>query len=242
MLTRFFLLTLTIVAVGIVPAFSQWNLDPTINTPVCTATGWQSSATVLPDGNGGTFVIWMDGRVPDSHGYYRLYAQHITSRGERLWVKNGIQICGEIPNGELVFAELTKQGGFILVWERAPQPSLPHKRNLSVQSIGSGGAMQWRRNAVLPYYHNSGEFYSAVSDGDCGVVFAQSYVVEGNHEIYAQRIDADGNRKWPTAGLRICGGPGLRRNPVLLPGKNGCTYIAWEEDRDTVHDKQRYDV
>ena len=39
---------------------AAWPDDPNVNAPLCTATGNQTRLTMVPDGEGGAIVTWVD--------------------------------------------------------------------------------------------------------------------------------------------------------------------------------------
>jgi hypothetical protein len=58
---------------------------------LCTATGTQLFARVIPDGAGGAVVAWMDTRAGGLD--YDMYAQRINASGAAQWAGNGVALC-----------------------------------------------------------------------------------------------------------------------------------------------------
>ena len=59
------------------PAAATWPTDPTVNVPLCTATGEQDDPTRVADGAGGAIATWVAGRSGD----FDLYAQRVLANG-----------------------------------------------------------------------------------------------------------------------------------------------------------------
>ena len=71
-----------------------------------------------------------------------------------------------------------------------------------------------------------------VSDGSGGAIIAWVDLRNGNNNIYAQRIDADGNVQWLPNGNLIINSAGTVSNPVMIPDGAGGAIIAWEDQRN----------
>ncbi len=74
----------------------------------------------------------------------------------------------------------------------------------------------------------------AVPDGEGGVfvVFHDrraSESVDNSYDIYAQRLDGDGNQLWGTDGAAVCTVTGSQINPEAVPDGFGGLLIAWED-------------
>ncbi|MBK7368198.1 MAG: hypothetical protein IPJ04_09900 [Candidatus Eisenbacteria bacterium] len=72
---------------------------------------------------------------------------------------------------------------------------------------------------------------TTVSDGAGGVIVV--YNGAGNR-IYAQRIDAAGNRLWGTDGIAVTTGAQASFYPVAAPDGAGGVYMAWTDGRNIV--------
>jgi hypothetical protein len=59
---------------------SAWSDDPTVNTPICTASGSQYNPQITSDGSGGAIITWEDNREGDSYTE-DIYAQKIDQDG-----------------------------------------------------------------------------------------------------------------------------------------------------------------
>ena len=70
-----------------------------------------------------------------------------------------------------------------------------------------------------------------IPDGMGGVITVWRDSRDGNNDIYAQRIDSDGNILWGGNGTAICTDLNTQRSPTLCTDDNGGAFIAWEDQR-----------
>src|SRR5258708_4565096 len=62
--------------------------DGTPNVPISTAIGTQDAPRIIPDGSGGAFIAWTDGRF----GFEKqdIFAERIDAQGKSLWNPDGV--------------------------------------------------------------------------------------------------------------------------------------------------------
>src|SRR5205809_4830636 len=104
-----FFLGVVIVAALATSAEAQWQHD---GVPVCTASGFQSAPTAVPDGSGGTIIAWVDERSSP----FRIYAQHLDSTGVSQWTANGAPLCSSGGPQYYPAAISDGLGGAIVAW------------------------------------------------------------------------------------------------------------------------------
>ena len=67
---------------------AQWTTDP-LNPQLVSNVAWnQNGVQQVSDGNGGTFVYWLDSRV-NGYSDTDIYGQHYNAAGVALWEANG---------------------------------------------------------------------------------------------------------------------------------------------------------
>jgi len=79
---------------------------------VCTASGTQHDATIVPNGSGGAVIAWMDYRVAAGD----VYAQLVSASGTRQWRANGVEICTANDTQQAPVIVSDHSGGGIVVW------------------------------------------------------------------------------------------------------------------------------
>src|SRR3990172_12085605 len=114
---RSFLLTAVaaflIINICVANAYAVWSTDPTVNTAISTAAGYQYSPTIVTDGSGGAIITWHDYRS----GNYDIYAQRINANGNVLWTTDGVAISTAANNQEWSTIVADGSGGAIITWQ-----------------------------------------------------------------------------------------------------------------------------
>ena len=69
--------------------------------------------------------------------------------------------------------------------------------------------------------------------GDNGsMIFAWSDTRYGGRDVYAQKVDQNGNQLWGSEGVPVVIGPGRQEDPILVTDGNGGAYVIWVDYRD----------
>ena len=144
---------------------------------------------IANDEEDGAVIYWQY-----KHAYY---AQHISSSGDILWDKGGIPL-GDVPPE---YASFPTSSGWQLSYD---------EKAISVS--GASGVVIYKN----PSFDTLG-YSRAIDDGMGGVIVA-SRAGEGRslsqtYSVYAQRIDATGNRLWGEGGLEV---QHIGSSPLLL--------------------------
>ena len=158
---------------------------------------------IISDGEGGAIIVW----AANQGGlyYYNLYAQRIDSLGNLLWTASGVPIA--VGSATDSFHEIIPDGngGAIVVWQRLP--SFPGQTDIYAQKVNASGTVQWTTNGVaICLAAQSQSNPKLISDGNGGaiIVWQDSRAGMPNTDIYAQRIDTNGNVMWANDGIPIC--------------------------------------
>ena len=77
------------------PLTSAWIQN---GMPVCTESNKQQKFSICSDEAGGAIIAWEDSRTGNSNK--SVYAQRISSAGEKLWNSNGVPICTNTSHNE----------------------------------------------------------------------------------------------------------------------------------------------
>jgi hypothetical protein len=190
--------------------------------PVCTAVANQYMAGMVSDGAGGLIILWNDERG----GTAMVYAQRIDYEGNMLWQENGINICPAALNVFSVSAISDGAGGLIAVWDEYRNGY----RDIYAQRVDGSGTILWGDGVGVCTYAGDQYFPKIVPDGFGGVIIAWLDYRVGS-EVYAQRINGDGDPLWSTDGNPVCTAGGYPTSVIMAPASGGGAFIAWPDSR-----------
>jgi len=202
----------------------QWSAN---GVAICTGTGTQQSPQLVSDGAGGAIITWMDNRS----GNENIYAQRVNGSGTVQWTTNGVAIC--TATGDQTYPQVATDGdgGAIITWD----DKRSGERDIYAQRVNATGTVQWTANgvAICTATGKQGE-PQLIPDSAGGAIIAWDDVRNGNYDIYAQRVDADGNINvfWPTNGIDICTATGYQEYPQLTTDIAGGAIITWFDSRN----------
>ena len=226
---RSFLLTAVaaflIINICVANACAVWSTDPTVNTAISTAAGDQNSPTIVTDNSGGAIITWHDYRS----GNYDIYAQRINANGNVLWTTDGVAISTAAGDQNSPTIVTDNNGGAIITWYDYRSGNY----DIYAQRINASGVVQWTADGVpISTAANSQERPAIVSDGSGGAIVTWYDYRSGTYsDIYAQRIDANGNVLWTTNGMAISTAANNQYYPQIVSDGSGGAIITWEDYR-----------
>ena len=234
--TNSLILSLTILHIFLLSAWSQWSTDPTVNTSICTTSQKQNEQAIASDGAGGAIIAWRDYR--DEQGIFGgdIYAQRISDIGEIQWTVNGIGVNTQI-NGQFrpcLVSDMS--GGAIICW--AKNFGGLYNYDLYAQRVNGDGFLLWPSSGVAISTASGTESFHAIASDDSGgavITWQRLPGTPGSTDIYVQRIDSSGNIKWETNGVEVCLAAESQSNPVVVSDGAGGAIIAWTDGRSESH-------
>jgi hypothetical protein len=199
-----------------------------IAMPVCTASNYQSNPMMIPDGAGGTIIVWADVR---SGSTLDIYVQKLSTIGYIQWPSNGVAICTGQTGLALGGIVSDGAGGAIITWH--------DRRNfyngIFAQRIASNGTVMWTTNGVTVCSLIEHQQTPALApDGSGGAIIAWEDRRNGGYDIYAQRLDASGAPQWTAGGIPICDSGQSQTTPQVVEDGSGGAVIAWSDRRNTL--------
>ncbi|MET0463218.1 MAG: T9SS type A sorting domain-containing protein [Chitinophagaceae bacterium] len=240
-------------------ATAQWSntsnqFTNDLHMPVCTATGDQAKAMIIPSyPDGGHFVIWEDKR----NGFnqpFQVYAQKYDASGSRLWAENGIAISGGTNNQQFTFssnqdhrnrksAASDKAGGLYITYTDDSTSNYVWKR-ICVQHLRSNGQKVFPNAGWIVAQTPPGQTYNflapqLIADNDGG--FYLGYINKANNfndyvNVYNFREEADTLRNFGGGTVnqnlvqKIEGNPcGGIRYDIVYPGTTVLDYNIWPD-------------
>ena len=199
-----------------------------------------SNEGLCSDGEGGVFAVW-------EYGGHRLWyprgkASHIGNDGSILTNYGSISSQGgddgegsAIANPMVIYSGT---GEAIVGWEDSRDGLYYGWRSLRVQKFSAGP--NWALGGVrvsLPNNVSSQivSYCDIVSDGAGGVIAFWTDERNGNRDIFAQRVDADGNLLWTEGGIAVCTAPETQCLIQAVSDGSGGAVIVWEDKRNGNH-------
>lgn len=185
---------------------------------ICNETYYQEMPQIISDGYGGAIIAWEDRRTAS---YINIYAQRIDSDGNALWDPNGTVICSASWGQVRVQLCSDGLGGAIITWDDSRGPTY----DIYAQRIDSAGNVKWTLDGEEICTEVEDQKYVQIcSDGVGGAIITwEDYRVLPGRQIWAQRIDQNGNVLWDANGtlIRAPGG-----HPQIINNGMGAAIIT----------------
>ncbi|MFX0138811.1 MAG: hypothetical protein ACFFDN_34540, partial [Candidatus Hodarchaeota archaeon] len=150
------------------------------------------------------------------------------------WQKNGIPICNADGHQGWYQGGLAKlcsdgSGGAIIVWGDYRNPNY----EVYSQRVNASGYPMWAANGtvIANASPNGDSDPEIISDDSGGAIIVWEYYT-GTFDIYAQRINSTGDKKWGTNGIVVSNANISQWNQKLCTDGNGGAIITWQDDRD----------
>jgi len=189
---------------------------------------WQKDipgiAQAIPDGSGGAIIAF-----DDRHD--NISVLKIDAEGNLPWGEDGVSLS--MPDAYRCSIASDNSGGVIVV-----ESTFHGSDTVYAQRVDFQGNILWQPGGVQAYI-GPAEEAQVVSDGAGGAIIAymrdipcdDGQIGYCDSDIYAQRIDAEGNVLWGPDGVPICAGPSVPNTPrIVTDGAGGAiiyfTFIA----------------
>ncbi|MCD4829006.1 MAG: T9SS type A sorting domain-containing protein [Candidatus Cloacimonetes bacterium] len=190
--------------------------------PLCTAADVQISLNIVPDLDGGAFIIWIDNRNP---GGSDIYGVHVDANGDNLWTDDGIAVAG--GNGEQSSHTFWQdgQGGAILAYVNSYLSEI----DIYVSRILTDGVIDWTTTLCDADQDQEGVKMCKTGADTFGFSWRDKRD-DPDGDIYAQACDIDGNLLW-ASGVVVYAGPLKQENPRVTSSGDGAMFVAWQDTR-----------
>jgi hypothetical protein len=190
----------------------------------------QDGPTVCPDGSGGFYLAWSDGR--DDVG--DVYAQRVDADGQPRWTAGGRAVATGDDGQDAIVIALGSDGRPLLAWvdRRSGTPDI-YAQKLSPDD----GASLWTAGGRAVCTAPESQYRPTLGDDGAGGAYIAWFDYRNasgppwNLDIYAQRVLAAGTVAWTANGVLVCGAGGPQRDVHLVAAPAGGAYLAWEDDR-----------
>ena len=200
----------------------QWAAN---GVQVCNLPSEQIWPVVVSDASGGAIIVFGDGR----NGHQDIYAQRIDGNGDRLWQREGIPVCTHSAIKTDMRAITDEKGNTIVVWEDWRNGN----QDVYAQKIHISGRPMWNNNGV-PVYRGEGDQYDPflTTDGEGGAIVVWWDISTDDWDVFAQRLNKEGQAVWPEAGIPVCTAAGHQSTPFVLSDGVDGAFAVWLDYRD----------
>jgi hypothetical protein len=201
----------------------MWAAD---GVPVCTSAGYQYTPYLTGDGSGGAIIIW----TYYHDGISQTYAQRVNGSGEVRWQASGVHITTGTTSQVSQDLMSDGSGGTFVTWTDYDQTVGTFQ--VYAQRIDTNGARLWTDKGVLLSASLSASSSRLISDGSGGIIiaFQDSNSQADDTNIFAQRVNANGQALWAQNGAPVSTMPSHQNVPRLVSDGQGGAIIAFEEN------------
>ncbi|MFX1476757.1 MAG: hypothetical protein ACFFCI_01370 [Promethearchaeota archaeon] len=153
------------------------------------------------------------------------------------WENNGKAVCTAIEFQFYPKVCNDGTGGAIITWI----DSRGLDNDIYAQKVDSNGNMKWASNGIPICTANLiQDSPQIISDGSGGAIITWQDDRNMDYDIYAQRVDSNGNMKWATNGIPICTATSYQGSPQLISDGMGGAIITWHDNREIDTDTDIY--
>lgn len=198
--------------------------------PICQSPGDQYDPWPTADDNGGMFVAWWD----TSQGRWDIRAQRVSEDGGRMWGDDGVRVCTANGNRGEPRAISDGSGGVFIVWvDYREDDGTLRNGDIYAQHLDPQGKPLWSADgmAICALYGNQ-QLPMGISDGEGGIIVTWWDERDIYADIYAQRLDGEGNALWEENGKPICLAEGVQKGVKIIPDSSGGAVIFWRDFRE----------
>ncbi|MBT6993670.1 MAG: T9SS type A sorting domain-containing protein [Candidatus Cloacimonetes bacterium] len=191
----------------------------------------QISLNIVSDESGGAYVIWIDQHLvtaPD------IFGTHIDGDGNISagWAENGneIIVTGGTQNSHTFWEDGT--GGAVVVWHDMRDAN---NEDLYMQRMDVNGNLLWAENGTRLTDAEGIQERGKISPDENGgfIVTWRDRRIDEDGDIYAQKINLDGETEWATETI-VYAGEGIQENPRIKTADNGGAFVVWQDGRNEI--------
>jgi hypothetical protein len=209
---------------------------------VCADPSFQQRPFIAGDGTGGAFVAWGDGRSSD------IFAQRLDPAGNALWAENGLNVSQMALGSGDPLVEPDGAGGAFVAFHTDSTLSnyfdCPVRNSrIMIERIDADGAVLWKKPvSAAPPGWTTEQNAKMFLDGSGGVLLlweGAPFTFEPyscgswrNFRLFAQRIDAGGNRLWGLDPVRVCLYEHIQEVSEATLDGSGALVVAWTDWRN----------
>ena len=178
----------------------------------------QEEPYICSDELGGAYIAYND--------YSSIYTQRISADGGQPWGNEATYVGG----GGVYGVVEDGAGGCIVMWY---SPMISDK-DIHAARILPSGVVDW--SVTVCGAPDDQWKASIIPSIQTGAVIAWQDDRNGASDIYAARIDTNGNMPWELNGVPVCTFESNQLYPRLIEDDEGCVICAWVDQRGSAYD------
>ena len=190
------------------------------------------------DGAGGAFVGLLNLVTGDSNYFLRVY--HVDASGS---LRSAVAVSPNFPGGAEIVMEPDGHGGVIVAWRGTatdPQTGAPDYR-IQAQRLDANLVPRWSTNGVAvaggPTFRSTPRI---TTDGLGGAIVAWLDLRNGDRDIYANHVTADGRIGWNPNGIAVSTLVGDQEEHAIASDGAGGAIIVFETPSATTSTDVEY--
>lgn len=196
--------------------------------PVLSESRDQLNSVVVPDELGGAFVFWQESKDLS----LKIYAAHFTALGVPDALTK-ITPSAESSEQKSICAVPDGKNGAIVAF--ADIRDAYNGFDLYAQRINSQGALLYGGKGLPICLADLDQDNPVIDKNNFVIVWEDKRDGEKNSDIFAQRLDLDGNLLWREDGLPVCNAPDMQISPrVVSDNKN--IFVSWSDKSSGSYD------
>lgn len=203
---------------------AQWSTNPSENLPLTHLLSNSRAPSAVTDTKGGVYVVWTNtsivGQKLDAAGNIQF-----TSGGQSFGSSGG----GVLTTKENPITIPDGSGGVITAWAQATNFGIFASR------VKADGKIAWDKTVYMNIGYQSNPAIATDGEGGVYITWQDTRKGNSNSDIYAQRINADGNLMWDTNGILVCAAVNNQINPGIVSDGKGGAFISWDDQRKPTH-------
>jgi hypothetical protein len=227
MLALLFALGAVALTVGMIAALgiTVWQDD---GVEVCGAANEQYQPQAVSDGAGGAIITWEDTREQGISDY-DIYAQLVDGDGNALWIADGVSLCADTSLQRYPQIAPDGSGGAIVAWTDERDGDW----DIYAQRVDGDGNALWTADGISLCAASEGQQAPEITpDGSGGAIVTWEDFRGTSSDIYAQRVDGDGNTLWAQDGVSLCTATGYQMDPQVASDGDGGAIVSWSDKRN----------
>ncbi|MBN1893697.1 hypothetical protein JW906_04350 [bacterium] len=200
-----------------------WNPGGVV---LCDTVEDQSVPRLLWNGADGAVAVWHDKR---HDGIGNLYAQKLSPDGTVQWKSNGAAVTrlfsGNRAGHQICMAD---RGDVYVAW----RDDRTDNSNIFIQKLSGDGAAQWTERGKAVAFGESPQISPCLACSGTDVLVFWQEKRWLDTDIFAQKMDSDGNALWDADGIPVNSSAGDQTNPAILVNQDGWIFAAWTDGRN----------